>query len=911
MQMTNSVDSNPTTTTTTADAPLPALDESSASDQIVNPSASPSTQPAIVLSPSDPLPPVHSESVAPSPIPTPVATEIAKPRPKKPSRRAKARPRRRVAGSDAESDVDRASKGSLTDASSDSDTDDAEEEDEDEEPQSKPGTSSKSQNITPVGWAEALDKDQAVEVSFDGLNRAEVGSVRGAKGSKARGRGRGGAPGPARELTEEEKARIEENKKRKKDRIKAKRAELKEAKKKEKDQADNAKSEMAPTEVTQEKKEEGKKVKGKGKKKAEVPALATPAITPLAESLRELTIQDLAVQPASSQPQEAQTSENAQTTSAPPNHARPPRGNNRDAYTQRLATDPKFTPRVGGFWTHDQRLYESGPVGEGAYTGLRQMSEYWRGRGGPRGVRGGFRGRGRGFGPGPLKISLAGRQQATPFPSEQKQELTADPEEEEGDEPVLEMDRLEIALSKKDQPPQDVPVALREKKWGHEGFEAIQTERDRKIVNGVLRGGIRGRARGRGGFAPRGGHFTPPFRPVDPLTPQSTPGRTSVNIPAILSQAKPTSSPAPPSRPTQSTEMQSTQPDTESLLGDSGHAVTVKLPGSDKPVQVDVPSTAGSEAGTQEVPSIKTPEITANGQAILYSSPIPPAPPVVRQPKLQATSPSPAIQASYLNRGPSAVPVYVPHFQPSPFPTGSENGSVSSVGQFPPVPSVPSALLSGVYPETNVDSYLLSRPEQNGQFRQYQTNGAQRSFAAQQQAGFYPSPQLQPSLPHNHHQMQHSNRGSFSGHSLPQYYGQPVPMNGVNDGRGSPFSGSPNPYTMAGGQMGGYFTPARPSQKISIRAPTPGAQQAKDEQAGGGDGRGLPSFASVNSHVGGYYPQHYNPYNAATGGVQGYNTMAGGEDGVYYPMANGAVAQGYGWEGQGVGGYGYEGDYGY
>ncbi|WWD22670.1 hypothetical protein CI109_107163 [Kwoniella shandongensis] len=908
---------NTNTAAPVSDTPAP----SSAPDQIINPSASPSTQPAAVL-PTPPAP-IASTSAPTAATSSANAPDMTKGKTKKPSRRVKARPRRRVAGSDVESDGEAASQGSLTDASSASelDDDDDEEEDEDHEevPSKKPGTS-KFEDVTPVGWTEAVDKGQTAELTFDEFNRGEAGSVRGAgaKGARGRGRGRGGAAGPARELTEEERARIEENRKRKKEKIKAKRAELKEAKRKEKEEASKGVSAL-PTGAASEQKEEGKKGKGKGKKKLDGPvsapynlseqrlismiskSVATPAVTPLVEALVELTLQDPAVQPSSTDSSQdppngrPELTSTASSSSVLPNHARPPRGgNNRDAYTQRLATDPKFTPRVGGFWTHDQRLYDSGPVGEGAYTGLRQMSDYWRGRGAPRGARGGFRGRGRGFGPGPAGAPFAGRQPPPPPPSEPKPELTVETEEEKGDEPLLEMDRLERELAKKEQPTQVVPVAAppREKKWGHEAFEAIQTESERKVVNGVLRGGIRGRARGRGGFVPRGGHFGQPFRPVELLTPQSTSGRTNVNIPSIPAPTKPVSLPVSAERPTQSAEEQSTQPDTDSLLGESGHAVTVKLPGSDKSVQVDGPSTAPSEVGTKEAPLIKTPEISSSGQAILYSSPVPPpAPPVMAQPpKSQTPDFVPSSRVPYLNGGPAAAPVFVPQSHPSPLAAGSDNGSISSAGQFPPASSGPA-----VYPDAGAEFYPSNRPEQNGQARQYYPNGGPRAYLAQQQAGY-----VQGS--YNQYPTQHSNRVSFSGPAPQQYYGQSAPTAGVNgyvDGRGSPFNGSPNPYTMAnGGQMGGYFAPARPSQKISIRAPAPGSQLAK--------GDGTPSYANVNS---GYYPQHYNPYNAATGGAQMYN--GGGEEGMYYPMANGVAGQGYGWDGQDGGAYGYEGDYGY
>ena len=61
----------------------------------------------------------------------------------------------------------------------------------------------------------------------------------------------------------------------------------------------------------------------------------------------------------------------------------------REAYTTRLAADPSYTPRIGKFWSHDERLME---------PELRGLAPYWRGRGRGgevRGARGGaVRGRG-------------------------------------------------------------------------------------------------------------------------------------------------------------------------------------------------------------------------------------------------------------------------------------------------------------------------------------------------------------------------------------------------------------------------------------------------------------------------------------------------------------------------------------
>jgi hypothetical protein len=189
-----------------------------------------------------------------------------------------------------------------------------------------------------------------------------------------------------------------------------------------------------------------------------------------------------------------------------------------------MAEDPKVTPRVGQFWTHDQRLNDGGNVGEGNNSGLRQMSPFWQGqgRGMPRGAfRGGFRGRGRGFFPnGNGRGGFVNG--GPPRPVELSQEEVAPKDKEEGGS-KLAMDRefeLAEARDKKSRAtpqvvsppvtadadaepettgaapavkPPTAPAA--ERKWGHEAFETMGNPDQFR--------GFRGRGRGmraRGGF---------------------------------------------------------------------------------------------------------------------------------------------------------------------------------------------------------------------------------------------------------------------------------------------------------------------------------------------------------------------------------------------------------------------------
>ena len=186
---------------------------------------------------------------------------------------------------------------------------------------------------------------------------------------------------------------------------------------------------------------------------------------------------------------------------------RPPPIDNREAYAQRIANDPKFTPRVGNFWTHDQRHYEPGAVGDGGYAGLRTFSEYWRGPQGRGGFRGGFRGRGRGFPPGPGPLG----RRPNGFHG---QELSND---SESGEPRLEMDKVEAELerakaepvrAKVEQAAPESEAADDEpekpstfsppsaKRWGHEAYESVRATEQFQ----ANRSPPRGRGRGRGGF---------------------------------------------------------------------------------------------------------------------------------------------------------------------------------------------------------------------------------------------------------------------------------------------------------------------------------------------------------------------------------------------------------------------------
>ncbi|KAH0840274.1 hypothetical protein J3R83DRAFT_1282 [Lanmaoa asiatica] len=158
----------------------------------------------------------------------------------------------------------------------------------------------------------------------------------------------------------------------------------------------------------------------------------------------------------------------------------------RQAYQQRLETDPSYVPTVGEFWGHDDRLLDKD---------LRSLSGWWRVRG---------RGRGAGFtGPGP---TLRGTQSEDDLATQEK--------------PSAELPRVDQL-------------------WTHDGFEEMKKrdEKRREVAHRQptarpTRGfaPLRGRGgfiagRGRGGVA-RGGSVAPQSSRLTPAaTAASAPGK--------------------------------------------------------------------------------------------------------------------------------------------------------------------------------------------------------------------------------------------------------------------------------------------------------------------------------------------------------------------------------------------------
>ncbi|KAJ9118553.1 hypothetical protein QFC22_003773 [Naganishia vaughanmartiniae] len=233
------------------------------------------------------------------------------------------------------------------------------------------------------------------------------------------------------------------------------------------------------------------------------------------------------------------TEDTASPATAQP--ARPRPASNRAAYLAKIAADPIFVPRVGKFWTHDERHYAAGRVGQGGseYAGLREMSDYWRerrgrGRGGfGFAPRGGFPVRGRGRG-GAVQARASMEQ-----PQQKEEPATAAPDgtaaKESSEQPHLES-KQETATDST--PPIIAQITTAQPKtswngetgrsdrgsWSHDGYAELAREEERRSEarerqqqmmmargrgRGMVRGMFRGRGRGRGGFVHPGGVMQP------------------------------------------------------------------------------------------------------------------------------------------------------------------------------------------------------------------------------------------------------------------------------------------------------------------------------------------------------------------------------------------------------------------
>lgn len=205
------------------------------------------------------------------------------------------------------------------------------------------------------------------------------------------------------------------------------------------------------------------------KRAASAPTVDRPAVHPVPVSEQP---EDSHPEPSSDQPIASTSRQSSRS-----GFRRPPGQSARQAYQQRLETDPSYVPTVGEFWGHDDRLLDKD---------LRSLSGWWRGRWQGRGRgrgsfdRGFIRGRGRGAsfaGPGP---ALRGTQSEDELATQEKRSAEL--------------------------PPVDQP-------WTHDGFEEMKKRDEKRREVAQQQPTVRptrgfAPLRGRGGFVPgrgRGG----------------------------------------------------------------------------------------------------------------------------------------------------------------------------------------------------------------------------------------------------------------------------------------------------------------------------------------------------------------------------------------------------------------------
>ncbi|KAI0832678.1 hypothetical protein BC628DRAFT_339604 [Trametes gibbosa] len=327
----------------------------------------------------------------------------------------------------------------------------------------------------------------------------------------------------------------------------------------------------------------------------------------------------------------------------------------RQAYQQRLESDPTFVPKVGEFWGHDDRLLDKE---------YRSLSGWWRGQWQSRG-----RGRG-GFGP-------RGRGRGGFLPA--RRTPVDEPNGDGHDEPLAE----------------DVPPV--ERQWTHDGFEEMKKRDERRRTlqeqqAPSARGfGVRGRGfvptRGRGGFG-RGSAPSPstshhqassnvsmgervwyPQKPErmwtkqhdiflyhDAVTKARTGAGPGVRV-KLPGRKQPSIVRLPPrAQPSRSSNV----PESTSSVQDDGEkSFTVRLPHRGKQKVVEQPSTpppateelmtTGEELSIDEIFTVR-PHVVANRRVDFSLSPTPVAEDTLQH-STQAGMPSPTQSSSSQSRG--------------------------------------------------------------------------------------------------------------------------------------------------------------------------------------------------------------------------------------------------------------------
>lgn len=321
-------------------------------------------------------------------------------------------------------------------------------------------------------------------------------------------------------------------------------------------------------------------------------------------------------------------------------------------------------------------------------------------------------------------------------------------------------------------------------------------------------------------------------------------------------------------------ERMSTQPTADSLLDPADESVKIKFPGSAGSVVPATPSPAAPSAPAP-LPQTAPPAPEPQPAAVVVEAAVPVQQQEPQFPSLHTSSPAPApapiaaVQAQMYTGGSAAGS--------SPFPMGSENGSVGSAqfvqhsggGQF----YAPGMTPNGEFIPSSAMPHVQQRPA-------FYPQHSQRGYPAQS-PGFYPPPS--PYSPNPYEQQMRAASGAPMGSPQGMYF--PGTANGYANGRSSPL----NPYMVANGN-GGYFAPAqsRASAKVAIRAPAQQDQSHTPGDEGSGIGaNGNPEHAEPNGNQSaGFYPGHYNPYVQPFIPGQRHEAM-------YYPGQQYAAYQGY------------------
>lgn len=617
------------------------------------------------------------------------------------------------------------------------------------------------------------------------------------------------------------------------------------------------------------------------------------------------------------------------TETATPHQLQSPTGpsggrmNNRQAYQERISKDPSFVPRVGKFWTHDARLYTPGKFGAGNsdYSGLREMSDYWRGRGGrggrggfPRGgirgglpIRGGFdhvgRGRGGHMGGHVLMPRTVPVPVPVPGPTAQVTSV-AEPEKEpttqsiEG--PAIGIEDQEISVEPTHSSLVATVPATNNRRmplftegrsdrgaWNHDGFFEQLEKQEARIA--AHRGRGRGAMRGappmpRGGF--RGGFRGLPFAPAAmrggrggrPMVPQSAvpvAGATGIipnDFPALPSIA-PTGPVANDAlAETDRSHAVSMATETADLV----HPKVSSLPPNAPQPEIHVSGIGSSESAIALNLQLQAEVASLRQQQDLMRR---------RELKLQdemrrleigqrraSSSMGGSDGASVTGSLPGAhVSTTNPQAQ-SYIPPGvgvSDTGSYYDVatGQplmFLPNPSPAPAQAGARVPSQSSESYQPYPQSQSPYYSQHES---------------YPAESALP--PHLQHRAQNSGAG-FSPFA-PNY-------GGPNSGRESPYPSS------------SYFAPPPPTSRVQIRAPG-----ASDTSASGrSDDKQTQQFSpNLNDHQSPPTASSYSYPSAYTQGQNQQQMMSRS----YYPMMDGNESQMYQQAQQPSYGYGYNGGY--